>query len=87
MHGKFKIIKVDNEILTVNYDGGGGIFDGLIEYNVITKEYKVINYSSEDVPNGVFVKWLMSFPKFVYYAKESYNNQEPDNHNRVINCG
>ena len=87
MHAKFKIIKVDNDIIIVNYDGGSGILDGIIEYNAVTKEYNIIKNSAEHKPPGVFVKWLMNYPKFVYFAKISYETQEPDNHNRVINCG
>lgn len=40
MFASFKIIKVDNDIITVNYDGGSGILDGLIEYNISAKNIK-----------------------------------------------
>ena len=87
MFASFKIIKVENDIITVQYDGGSGILDGLIEYNIATKTYNVIKYSSQDKPNGVFVKWLMNKSTFKYFAKECYENNAPDNKRRIICCG
>ena len=87
MFASFKIIKVENDIITVQYDGGSGILDGLIEYNIATKKHNVIKYSSQDKPNGVFVKWLMNKPVFKHFAKECYENNYADNKRRVICCG
>ena len=87
MFASFKIIKVDNEIITVNYDGGSEILDGIIEYNISTKEYKILKYTSEHEDSDVFVEWLMNKPIFMHYAKECYENKAPDDKRRIICCG
>ena len=87
MYSSFKVIKIDNDILTVNYDGGSGILDGIIEYNAITKEYKIIKYTSQHENSDVFVKWLVNKPTFIHNAKECYNTKKTNDIRIVICCG
>ena len=68
MFASFKIIKVNNDIITVNYDGGSGILDGTIEYKISTKDYMgaKIALASKQIP-VVEPSGLSIFPAHDYY--------------------
>ena len=87
MYSSFKVIDLNNDTLTVQYDGGSGILDGIIEYNVVTGKYKIIKYTSQHENSDVFVNWLVNKPTFIHNAKECYNTKKINDIRIVICCG